>query len=229
MHDWQEVVRRKLVSAAVSRRRREDLIAELANHLEDAYGELLVCGVSEPEAMAKCLEELDDVPKIAAAVTRSQIWEGAMNQRSRTLWLPGLVTLTLASVLLMVMERFAFSRPRVYWVDGVNVEVGLFWLLSLVPCGALGAYMSCRAGGTRWNSILPSLFPSLTMLGVFSVVLPIAIFIERNTYVIHHLLPFGLALLAWTIVPAVPSLLGALPVLWRMDRHLDTDGTPHIA
>jgi len=76
--------------------------------------------------------------------------------------------------------------------------------------------MSCRAGGTRWNSILASLFPSMTMLGVFCVVLPIAIFIERNTYVIHHLRPFGLALLAWTIVPGVPSLLGALAVLGRI-------------
>lgn len=229
MHDWQEVVRRKLASAALSRRRREDLSAELANHLEDTYGELLACGVSEPEALAKCLEESDDVPKIAAAVTRSQFWEDAMNQRSRTLWLPGLVTLTLASVLLMLMERFAFSRARVYWVDGVNVEFGLFWLLSLVPCGALGAYMSCRAGRTPWNSILASLFPSLTMLGVFCVVLPIAIFIERNTYVIHHLRPFGLALLAWTVVPGVPSLLGALPVLWKKNNRVHTDATPHIA
>ena len=152
-----------------------------------------------------------------------------MNQRSRTLWLPGLVTLTLASVSLMLMQLFAFSRPRAYWVDGVNVEVGLFWLLSLVPCGALGAYMSCGAGGTRWNSMLASLFPSLTMLGVFCVVLPIAIFIERNTYVIHHLRPFGLALLAWTIVPGVPSLLGALPVLWKMSNRVHTNTTPNIA
>ena len=67
------------------------------------------------------------------------------------------------------------------------------------------------------------------MLGVFCVVLPVAIFIERNTYVMHHLRPFGLALLAWTIVPAVPSLLGALPVLWRMNNRLHTDTTPHIA
>jgi len=216
MHDWQKVIRERLAGTAMSRRGREHLVAELSNHLEDLHAELLVSGVAEPEASAKCLQQLNDVQQIAVVVIKSRIWEDAMNQRSRTLWLPGLVTLTLASVLLMVMQLFAFSRPRVYWVDGVNVEVGLFWLLSLVPCGALGAYMSWRAGGTRWNSILASLFPSITMLGVFCVVLPIAVFIERNTYVIHHLRSFGLALLAWTMVPAVPSLLGALPVLRRM-------------
>jgi len=214
MHDWQKAIGEKLAGQHMSRSQREDLVAELAGHLEDLHAQLLASGVSEPEASAKCLKQLTDVQQIAAK--RSQLWEDAMNQRSRTFWLPGLVTLTLASVSLMVMQLFAFSRPRVYWVDGVNVEVGVFWLLSLVPCGALGAYMSCRAGGTRWNSILASWFPSLTMLGVFCVVLPIAIFIERNTYVIHHLRPFALALLAWTVVPAVPSLLGALPVLGKM-------------
>ena len=215
MHDWCDVVRQKLAGVAISRRQREDLVAELANHLEDLFAERLASGISEPEAYAKCLEQLDGVQQIAAA-KQSQSWEEFMNQRSRTFWLPGLVTLTLASVLLTVMQLFAFSRPRVYWVDGVNVEVGMFWLLSLVPCGALGAYMSCRAGGTRWNSIIACLFPPLTMLGVFCVVLPIAIFIERNTFIIHHLRYFGLALLAWTIVPSIPLLIGALPVIGTM-------------
>lgn len=216
MHDWQEIIRGKLIGVPLSRSQRESLTSELATHLDDLYAELLASGVTEPEASAQCLEQLNDVQQIAAAAKQTQISEDFMNQRSRTLWLPGLVTLTLASVSLMIMQLFAFSRPRVYWVDGVNVEVGVFWLLSLVPCGALGAYISRRAGGTRWNSILASWFPSLTMLGVFCVVLPIAIFVERNTYVIHHLRPFGLALLAWTVVPAVPSLLGALPVVGKM-------------
>ena len=67
------------------------------------------------------------------------------------------------------------------------------------------------------------------MLGVFCVVLPIAVFIERNTYVIHHLRPFGLALLAWTVVPGAVLLLGALPVLWKMNNRGHSDATPHIA
>lgn len=229
MADWQKTIRERLAEFALSPRQRDNLISELANHLEDYYAELLACGVTEAEASAKCLEQLRNVQQIAIAAQRSQTLEGAMNQRSRTIWLPGLVTLTLASVLLMVMQLFAFSRTRQYWVDGVNVDVTISWLLSLVPCGALGAYMSCRAGGTRWNSLLASLFPSLTMLGVFCVVLPVAIFIERNTYVIHHLGPFCLAMLAWTIVPGVPSLLGALPVLRRMHKRLHAGTMPHLA
>ncbi len=144
MHDWQEAVRRKLASAAISRWRREDLIAELANHLEDTYGEFLACGVAEPEALAECLEVLDDVPQIAAAVKQSQIWEDAMNQRSRTLWLPGLVTLTLASVSLMAMQLFTFSRPRAHWLDGGQSRSASFGSFHYYP--AARSELTCAAG-----------------------------------------------------------------------------------
>jgi len=181
----------------------------------------------EPEASAQCLEQIEDVQQIAAAASRSQIWEDFMNQRSRTLLLPGLITLTLASVSLMVMQLFAFSTPRVHWVDGGAVAIGFVWLASLLPCGALGAYLSRRAGGSRWNSIIASLFPSLIMLGVFCTVLPIGVLIERNPFILHHPRYFGLALLVWIIVPGAALLLGALPVLWRMNNRVHPDSAAH--
>ena len=152
-----------------------------------------------------------------------------MNQRSRAVWLPGLVTLTIASVSLMVMQLFTFSRPRVHWIDGGAVVVAFVWLVSLVPCGALGAYLSRRAGGSRRNSVVASLFPSLVMLGVLCVALPVGLFIERNTYILHHPRHFGLAILTWIVVPGFALLLGALPVLWRMSSRVQTGTTPNIA
>lgn len=229
MHDWQDAIREKLAGIVLSRCQREDLIAELANHLEDLHAELLASGITEPEASAKCLEQLNDVPQIAAVVKRSEIWEDAMNRRSRTFWLPGLITLTLASVSLMGMQQFTFSRPRVHWVDGGAVAVGFVWLASLLPCGALGAYLSHRAGASRWISIIASLFPSIVMLAVFCIALPVGLFIERNTYVIHHPRDLGMALLVWIIVPGVALLLGALPVLWRMSNRVQTNATQRMA
>jgi len=224
MHDWEETIRRKLMGLPLSRSRRENLTLELANHLEDLYAELVASGIPEPEASAQCLEQLNDVPQIAAVAKRSEIWGDAMNQRSRTLWLPGLITLTLASVSLMVMQLFTFSRPRVHSVDGGAVAVGFAWLVSLLPCGALGAYLSRRAGGSRWSSIIASLFPSLTMLVVLCIALAVGLFVERNTYIVHHPRELGLGLLVWIIVPAAALLLGALPILWKMNNT-----TPHIA
>lgn len=228
MHDWQEVVRRKLASERMSRSQRDDVVAELADHLEDFHAELLASGLTEPEASTKCLEQLSNLQQIAIAAQRSHVLEGAMNRRSKTFWLPGLVTLTLASVSLMLMQLFTFSRPRVHWVDGGAVAMGYVWLVSLLPCGALGAYLSRRAGGTRLSSIIASLFPSLTMLAVFSIILPVGIFIERNTYIIHHLGYFGLGLLVWIVVPGAALLLGALPILWRTNSRVQTGATPHV-
>ena len=214
MHNWQRLVREKLVAVAMSHAQRENLIAELVNHLEDLHAELLASGTAEPEASAQCLKQLNDVHQIAGA-KRSQIWEGAMNQRTRTLWVPGLVTLAMASVSLTAMQLFTFSRPRVDGGERGAMAMGMMWLLSLFPCGALGAFLSRRAGGSRWNSIAASLFPSLTMLAVLCLVLPVGIFFEGNTYMVHHPRYFGLALLFWAVVPAAPLLLGALPVLGR--------------
>jgi hypothetical protein len=46
MLDWQKAVREKLAAATLSPRQRANLIAELANHLEDLHAELLASGVS---------------------------------------------------------------------------------------------------------------------------------------------------------------------------------------
>ena len=229
MPDWREAIREKLAGTAMSHGQREDLIAELANHLEDLHAELLASGITEPEASAQCLEQLKDIQQVAAAAKRSQAWEDPMNERSRTLWLPGMITLTIASVSLMLLQMFTFSRPRVHWVDGGEVVVALVWLLSLVPCGALGAYLSRRAGGSRRNSIIASLFPSLVMLAVLCLVLPVRLFIERNAYLLHHPWYFGRLLLTWIVVPGFALLLGALPALWRMSHRMQPGTTPHIA
>lgn len=209
MPDWKEFVRERFPALALPLHDQTELVAELASHLEELYDELRAGGLSEQAAFEECRGQLQGAGDRAAVIELAKQKEAVMNYRSRTLWLPGLVTLTLASVLLMVMERFAFSRPRVHWVDGVAIVLSGLWLLSLTFCGALGAYLSRRAGGTRLSCFLAATFPASTMLGVFCFGLPVAIFIERNTYVIHHPLHLGLALLNWTVVPGAFLLLGA--------------------
>lgn len=56
MPDWQKAVREKLAAVTLSPRQRANLIAELANHLEDLHAELLASGASDPEASRACLE-----------------------------------------------------------------------------------------------------------------------------------------------------------------------------
>jgi hypothetical protein len=212
MPDWQALVRQEFSELALPPHDQAELVEELANHLEELFDGVCSRGLSEQTAFEECRRELQEAGQFARVIGQAKYKEGVMNYRSRTLWLPGLVTLTLSSILLAITEFFAFSRPKVHWVDTGAIVLSGLWLLTLPFCGALGAYMSQRAGGTRLNCLIAATFPSCVMLAVFCFVLPVAIFIERNTYVIHHPLYFGLALLNWTVVPGFFLFLGAVAV-----------------
>jgi hypothetical protein len=210
MPDWQAFVRQEFSELALPPHDQAELVEELANHLEELFDGLCSRGLSEQAAFEECRRELQEAGQLARVIGQAKYKEGVMNYRSRTLWLPGLVTLTLSSILLTITEFFAFSRPKVHWVDTGAIVLSGLWLLTLPFCGALGAYLSRRAGGTRLNCLLAATFPASTMLAVFCFVLPVGIFVERNTYIIHHPLYFGLALLNWTVAPGAFLLLGAV-------------------
>jgi len=219
MHDWKRIVRGNLGSLLLSDREGKEIVAELAEHLEELYEDLRADGFPEPEAFEQCLSQLSEVRLAARDPERAKRREGAMNYRSKTLWLPGLVTLTLASVFLMVLQRFALLQPRIYWVDDGALVLHLPWLMLLPLCGAAGAYLSRRAGGRSLNCLVAGIFPAFVMLGVFCLILPVGVFIEHNRYILQHPLYFGLALLNWTVLPGAGLLLGAVPA-WGGRSHV---------
>ena len=212
MHDWKQIVGDTLDSLQLNAREQKETVAELAGHLEELYEGLRAGGLPEQEAFERCVSQLAEARLAAPEFERAKRKEGAMNYRSKTLWLPGLVTLSLASVFLMALQRFGSLQPRNYRVDDGVLVLHLPWLMLLPFCGAAGAYLSRRAGGRSLNCLVAGTFPAFVMLGVFCLILPIGVFIERNTYILQHPLYFGLALLNWTVLPGAILLLGAVPV-----------------
>jgi len=136
-----------------------------------------------------------------------------MNYRTKALWLPGLAALTTASVFLMVLQLSSL-QPRIWWKDGGGV-LYIPWLILLPLCGAAGAYLSRRGGGRRWTCLLAGLFPAFVMLAALCVLLFVGLFVDRNPFITGHLVYFLLVVLNWTVLPAVPLLLGAVPVFCR--------------
>ncbi len=59
MPDWREAIRERLARLNISGAREGEVIEELAQHLEDRYGELRARGISEEEARRLALEELE--------------------------------------------------------------------------------------------------------------------------------------------------------------------------
>jgi hypothetical protein len=212
MPEWNSIVQSNLRDLDLCLGEQEEIAAELAGHLEDRYAQFLAQGRSESEALRLTLEETTPWQDLAKNINRAKRKEDVMNTQTKTLWLPGLAAFITASILLMLLERFVYLRPTLWLQDGVLV-IYLSWWILLPLCGAAGAYLSRRAGGKWWACLAASLFPALVMLCVFCFVLPVSIVIERNPFVMQHLVYFLLALVNWTIIPGVALLLGALPFL----------------
>ena len=143
-----------------------------------------------------------------------------MTNRVTQLWLPGLLTFTLSMILLALTEIFG-PKPWSTW--GHNLPVALFyipWLLSLPLVGALGAYLSHRAGGSRRAILLSSVFSILPFLATVLVVIPVSLALDH--VVPHNIQPaaFLMFLLGWVFVPGVALLMGGLPVQLVITRRL---------
>ncbi len=277
--DWTQLVRESL---AGSRSCSQDVVTELAAHLEEAYEEARARRSSETEALRLALEQVDDWHVLAAEIARAKSEEDSMNDgtmnhrtktillptvatlfavglvllflnraavfqrliwvacmalllcaaaseanrlnlRTRSLWLPGFVTLTAASLLMFAEEIVLVHDSSFYFTDislrpshlisGLPRWFYITWLFAQVPYGALGAFLSRRGGGTRFARIVAGAFPALAMFVVCSVVIPISVFFANNAYALHHPSTLAFGILIWAGAPAVALMLGAVPFL----------------
>ena len=71
MHDWKEIVRRRLTPLPLEPGRRDEVIEELSHQLEDAYKEALSGGASEPEALRRSLAQFKDWENLRKDVFRA--------------------------------------------------------------------------------------------------------------------------------------------------------------
>jgi hypothetical protein len=81
-------------------------------------------------------------------VRRSIAGKEVMNYRTKTLWLPGLISLAAAMIVFTISTRVGL-QPQFLARGLSNAVVYLGWLLPLPFCGAIGAFLSRRAGGQR--------------------------------------------------------------------------------
>jgi len=131
-----------------------------------------------------------------------------MNNRTKTLWLPALVSLTGSMAWRLILQRsFPQSQPLLNHA-GLPLTYQLLWLTALPLFGAAGAYLSRRAGGGRSTGLLAALFPSIVMV-------PFWLALATR---MSHPSPrqwFGLfcGVLNWIVAPGIALSLGAWSVL----------------
>jgi len=157
---------------------------------------------------------------LSAAASEAKL----LNRRTRCFWLPGFVTLTAATFLLfdvdIVYDPSLFFRqislhPQdlVRWNAESPRSFYFLWLIAQVAFGALGAFFSRRAGGTRAARFVAGAFPAMVIVGTYVVLVPITARISGEAFTSPLAAYLGSAMLVWVAAPAIGVLAGALPFL----------------
>ena len=219
MPDWHQTVQRGLGSLDLSPQRELEIVQELADHLEDRHASLCEQGVTTERALSCALEEIADGRKIAARIRRAE--EDDMNERTRSLWLPGVAMLFLSAFILRLVMRAGW-QPNVVWISpraplfgytGLALVFYVPWLVMLPAIGALGAWWSRQAGGDRPVRLLSGLFPVVAILALLLLGFLLAPFADPQVPMTVKLAALGAYLLGWVLIPGAALLLGAAPFL----------------
>jgi hypothetical protein len=210
--DWSDLVRERLERRPLHLppHAQEEVIAELAAHLEEVSQNARANGLTDSAATALALQEVQNWRVLSAQISRARSKEEIMNHRTKTLWLPALATFLGTSLSLMLCQ-FSGLRPRILWVGGYSIWFYWPWLLTLPLLGAAGAHLSLRAHGHVATRIAASLSPALIMLTVLLLILPWGFIIDGFHF--FQLVGFGILLISWVALPALALLLGAAPFL----------------
>lgn len=212
MPNWDRLIRARLSCLNLPPCEIDDVVAELAAHLEERYHQYRLEDISSEAAVKRSLEQVPDWKCFAREIQSAKKGE-SMNLRTRTFWLPSALTLILSMGFLLTLQ-FSGIQPRtVLWGNGPLLLFYIPWLVSLPVIGALGAFLSLRAGGSRQIVLLCSVFSSVYQVLLFFVILPLALVFNRNVAAHFQFSSFFPQIFAWLLLPIAALLIGGLGLL----------------
>jgi len=214
MPDSKKLVRERIGPCGLPPADRKEVVEELAAHLEEAYEAARSQGLTEAMAFELSLQEVRDWDVLAANIHNAKSEEDRMNHRTKSFWLPALASFAAASLFLLVLTQISMEpRFLVRLNSGLGRSFYFGWLCAQVLFGALGAFLSRRAGGTRATRVIAAVFPAIVTFGVWAFVIPISALGEHNPFVLRHPLYYALGFFVWVVPPGITLLLGAAPFL----------------
>jgi hypothetical protein len=219
MPDWKSLIEQRLGKLKLTKSQREEVVNELAAHLEDLSEDENARDVREIESIVATHYESTDWPNLARKIHKSKRDNFALNSRSRAFWFPALVTLTAIQIFWTILISNSFhplSSPA-------TVPRPALFLAALPLFGAIGAYLSRRGGGNRIARIAAGIFPSLVIFAVMAVIFFASFVTGRAPFAGYQHLRGWILLLTSALVPTLALLVGTLPFL----RAAQTQKSPH--
>jgi len=224
MPDWQKLVSERLWSLELESQEWREVIEELAVHLEESCQRFRREGFSEDEAVRQTLVEVNDWSDLGRRIESARMGRKSMTNRVKQLWLPGLLTLALTIGLLSFAPRFSFHPIILSLAPGAPfLRLYPSWLMLLPLAGAIGAYLSKRAGGSLRMVLLSSLFPVLLFVVVFMIVIPAGLLIAHSISNQIIARAFLNMTVGWVLAPGMVLLAGGLLVQLLVSRGLLND------
>lgn len=215
MPDWRELVRQRLGPLDVDPASAADIELELAEHLEDACEAHLRQGLAPAEAIDRTLAAVPDWPLLASRIVEARLEEVTMVERLKRLWIPGLFVVIVSTGWLGYTTRFR-AVGQIPWRDPLlSIDFYVEWLLALPLLGALGAWWSRRAGGSRSARATAALLPVAVLVGVWFVIVPAAILFDRPFPIGTWWRGVPALFIGWVVIPAAALFAGAWPFLKR--------------
>lgn len=229
MRDWQELVRQRLAGLELDAAEKEEVQMELASHLEESFEKLREQGTPEREAVRRALAQVTSWPDLQHNIFVAKQKGDFMQKRLKQLWIPGFLTLILSTLLLMTLQEAFGVKPRIIASGPSAILFYVPWLVSLPFFGALAAYLSSRAGGSRRTVLLASVFPALALATAFLLMFPIGIIVE---WVTRNDLSFKIVAITllsnwigWIVAPGAALLAGGLLVHLFLGRRSTQQNT----
>jgi hypothetical protein len=204
MPDWKQIVRRKLRGLGGCA---PEFTEELAAHLEDSYDALRCEGLPAEVAFQHTISQIKGRCRVRLVMRFLQ--EGLMAGFIREVGLPGLLTSAAACFFYWAIA-LDHIRSKIIWLLGGQLP--LWWWCLLPICGALGALLSRRNGGSRPQRLVASLVPSAIMgtliLLIFVAGFTLSGLMSHHQLVSARLESLGIVPPGFVVIPAAFSLLG---------------------
>jgi hypothetical protein len=218
MPDNQELIKARLGKLGLGSRREQEILRELSEHLADHTAALEARGRGPDAASREALDSVSNWPEFRNEILSAETEEANMNYRTKALWLPALCALTLSNGIVALMQIFGHP-PDSYWLGTAGWSMKVLsayivpWLILQSVVGAIAAYWSRRAGGTVRYQLLASLAPAIALLGLFVLVIPFSIILDRHVAHNVRLSAYLVLIVTWVMLPALPLLIGAAPFM----------------
>jgi hypothetical protein len=218
MPDFEKLLRQRLGSWTCPGR--DDVVRELAAHLEERFQELVRQGMAADDAVQAAFETVGDWRELRTQIASAR--RGTMTERARCILIPGSGALLIAALVERLLWPMYAGRGRLSALAVVLVML----VTPNLFAGAAGAAASLYAGGSRRQRIWAAEIPALSAFALFAVAFGWGIVENLGRHTLGWPAFRDAAarnLLFMFLVPAAALFAGALPFLAGRARSQPTE------